>query len=115
MKFLANENFPNPSVQILRNSGLDVISVSESRPSISDEEVIKWASSESRIILTFDKDYGEIVFRYRIPCSVIFFREKGNAPTDSANTLLEILKEITVEGHFTVVDKAGIRQRALHY
>ena len=115
MKFLANENFPRPSVEILRNAGYDVLSVSESKPSIADEEVIKWAKDEGRIILTFDKDYGEIVFRYRIPCSVIFFRAKGETPADSGNTLVTILKELKVEGYFTVVDKTGIRQRELKF
>ncbi|MBK8660066.1 MAG: DUF5615 family PIN-like protein [Bacteroidetes bacterium] len=115
MRFLANENFPKPSVDILRSKGYEVLSVSEMNPSITDEAVVNWANNEGRIILTFDKDYGEIVFRYRIPCSVVFFRAKGETPTDVGNTLLEILKDIKLEGYFTVVDKTGIRQRELKF
>jgi len=48
MKFLANENFPLESIRILRQSGLDIVSVGQEYPSISDEEVIGMAISEAR-------------------------------------------------------------------
>lgn len=115
MKFLANENFPNPSIKALKELGHDVVSVNEYRPSITDEEVVKWANAEGRIILTFDRDYGEIVFRYKIACSVVFFRDKGEKPTSAANMLLELMNTIKLEGYFTVIDKNGIRQRELKF
>jgi len=76
MKFLANENFPKPSIKIIRDAGHDILHVGDSRPSISDEEVVKWSKEDSRVILTFDKDYGEIVFRYKIKCAVLFLEIK---------------------------------------
>jgi predicted nuclease of predicted toxin-antitoxin system len=112
---LANENFPKPSIVIMRNSGLDVVSVQESNPSISDKEVVEWANRENRIILTFDKDYGEIVFRNKIPCSVVFFRRKGKSPKDAGDYLLKILLLIKWDGYFTVIDDNGIRQRELKF
>ena len=115
MNFLANENFPKPSLQILLNEGHDIRSVGDLRPSISDEEVVSWAKEEDRVILTFDKDYGEIVFRYKIKCAVIFFRDKGDNPLFAGLKLLELLKEISVEGYFTVIDRNGIRQRELKF
>ena len=115
MKFLANENFPTPSFQIISDAGFDIKSVADLRPSISDEEVVKWAKEEDRVILTFDKDYGEIVFRYKIICAVIFFRDKGDNPLFAGLKLLEIIKEISMEGCFTVIDKNGIRQRELKF
>jgi hypothetical protein len=115
MKFLANENFPKPSINIIRNAGFDVLSVGDSRPSISDEEVVKWAKDDDRVILTFDKDYGEIVFRYKIKCGVIFFRDKGDDPTFGGLKLLELLRDMNVEDFFTVIDKNGVRQRELKF
>ena len=71
--FLANENFSRPSTTILRDNGFTVKSTQEESPGISDKEVIQIAASLNLIILTFDTDYGEINFRYKIdnPLSVI--------------------------------------------
>ncbi|MCY4551898.1 MAG: DUF5615 family PIN-like protein [Defluviicoccus sp.] len=63
MKLLANENIPLDSVRSLRSGGHDVVSISEQSPGISDEDVIRIARAENRIIVTFDRDYGELVFR----------------------------------------------------
>lgn len=57
MKFLANENFPRASFRILRAEGLDIEHIGETNPSVSDEEVMKMALQEERIIITFDNDY----------------------------------------------------------
>jgi predicted nuclease of predicted toxin-antitoxin system len=63
MRFLANENFPAPSIRLLKELGIEVKSISENSPGIVDEKVIQIAQKEKRIILTFDKDYGELIFR----------------------------------------------------
>jgi len=55
MRFLANENFPDPSIPLLRADGHDVRSISAEHPGISDPQVIAIAQAEDRIILTFDK------------------------------------------------------------
>lgn len=64
MKFLANENFPLPSINVLRSEGYDILNIAEVCPGISDVEVVQKAISENRAILTFDKDYGEIIFKH---------------------------------------------------
>ncbi len=115
MKFLANENFPFPSTSLLRNSGHYVYSISEESPGISDLEVIDKAKSKGLIILTFDKDYGEIIFKHSInkPPSVIFFKFKGENPKAAAETLIDLLKtkDLKIENRFTVIEKENIRQR----
>ena len=76
MKLLANENFPLTSVQFLRSKGHDVLFVGEDFPGISDEEVLEVALKEKRTILTFDRDYGELIFKYqkRLPKGVLYLR-----------------------------------------
>ena len=56
--------------------------IQEEFPGISDEEVLKRATDLNYIILTFDRDYGELIFRYHLinPPAVIYFREKGKDP-----------------------------------
>jgi predicted nuclease of predicted toxin-antitoxin system len=116
MQFLANENFPLPSILFLRQEGYIVRSVTESYPGISDVQVIGKAESENSIILTFDKDYGEIIFKLGLknPPAVIFFRFKGEEPVAAGKLLTDLLKsqKLIVEKKFTVIEKGGIRQRS---
>ncbi len=58
MRFLANENFPLPSVRLLRQAGYDVASITEDSPGMDDSEVLTRATDERLVILTFDRDYG---------------------------------------------------------
>lgn len=58
---LANENFPAPAIRKLRAAGIDVIAVREAMPSASDKEVMAYARREQRWIVTFDRDYGDLV------------------------------------------------------
>jgi predicted nuclease of predicted toxin-antitoxin system len=115
MEFLANENFPAPSIGLIRDAGYQVYSISESSPGESDEQVISKAKKEGLIILTFDKDYGEILMRTQMPDppSVVFFRYKGQNPTFAGNILIELLTEPSIElvRKFTVIDKGEVRQR----
>jgi predicted nuclease of predicted toxin-antitoxin system len=82
MVFLANENFPYPSIKIIENAGYEIISISEKHPGINDNEVVELAQKNGFIILTFDKDYGEILFKHaqHNPPSVVFFRFYGDHP-----------------------------------
>jgi predicted nuclease of predicted toxin-antitoxin system len=113
--FLANENFPRPSTTILREHGFIVKSIQEDSPGIADTEVIEIAVKLNLIILTFDSDYGELIFKYSKdnPPSVVYFREKGNQPEFAARALLSLLSEtnIKLSGAFTVVEAKNIRQR----
>lgn len=67
MRFLANENFPLPSVRLLRQAGYDLASVTEDSPGIEDAQVLSRAADEQRVILNFDRDYGELIYRLRLP------------------------------------------------
>ena len=76
MRLLANENVPLVAVVALRSIGDDVLWVAESFPSTRDADVLARAVSESRVLLTFDKDFGELAFRHEQPaaCGVILLR-----------------------------------------
>lgn len=117
MKFLANENFPFPSIKTLRENGYDVVSISEDLSGISDEEVLRKASLENLIILTFDRDYGELIFKYQKdnPPAVVYFRTKGQSPNEAGKILIEKIEveKILLVNFFTVVEETGVRQRKL--
>ena len=58
--FYANENFPRPAVEALRDLGHDVLTIQESgRAGIAlpDEEVLASATADQRILLTFNRKH----------------------------------------------------------
>ncbi|MCK4859517.1 MAG: DUF5615 family PIN-like protein [Candidatus Omnitrophica bacterium] len=118
MDFLANENFPLFSIKLLRNAGYNVTSVLEETPGAKDIDILKRAYRENCIILTFDRDYGELIYRHRlfIPGGVAYFRFDPFTPSEPAEILLKILKEdkVLILGKFTVIERTRIRQRTLH-
>ena len=111
MKFLANENFMAAGVRLLRDAGLDVIFIAEESPSIKDAQVMEIAIQTNRTILTHDRDYGELMFKYgyRPPAGVIYFRMKDYLPKEPAQVLLTLLADTSFlfEGLHTVIDNDG--------
>lgn len=63
MKLLANENFPLKNIHYLKSKGFDISSIGTDNPSIKDNVVMDIAIKEERTILTFDRDYGELIFK----------------------------------------------------
>ncbi len=114
MEFLADENFPMPSIMVLREK-FKVHSVLEDFPGTDDKSILEKASKEDLIILTFDKDYGELIFRhgFRTPPEVVFFRFKANGPRVAGEILLDLIenRHLIIKNHFTIIDKQGVRQR----
>ncbi len=66
IKLLANGNFPLAGGEIIRSAGFDIKAIGVDFSGIFDYEVIDLAIKERRLILTFDRDYGELIFKKRI-------------------------------------------------
>jgi len=117
MRFLANENFPLASVTRLREAGHDVAAVIEDLPGAKDSEVLARAAREERTVLTFDRDYGELIYRLGLPTpvGVIYFRFDPLTPEEPAERLLRLLtvSDLSLEKKFTVVERGQVRQRPL--
>lgn len=118
MKFLADENIPASVVVMLENSGFSICSVRMVSAGISDREVMQIASREERIILTFDKDFGELAVKDAIiPVpGVILFRLPGMKPDQLASFITGVLTSREDRGgHFSVVETERIRMRQLSF
>lgn len=117
MQFLANENFPLKSVFLLREYGYQVASVTEDSPGIKDQEVLQRAVQERRIMLTFDRDYGELIYRKRLPAppGVVYFRFEPVSPEEPARRLLMFLTtgQFRWQGKFTIIERGRVRQKPL--
>ncbi|MDO8548528.1 MAG: DUF5615 family PIN-like protein [Ignavibacteria bacterium] len=115
MKLLANENFPLVSVNVLKELGYDTKAIGVDDKSISDKQVIELASRENRLILTFDKDYGELIFRYsyKPPAGIIFLRLNKYTPDEPAKIVHKLLSDrlLKTKKNLTVYDGKTIRQR----
>lgn len=102
---------------MMRDKGLDILSVYESYRGISDESIMDISENENRIILTFDKDYGELIFHFRKPFTsgIVFFRLIPKNNKELASILLDIIrdKKIELSGKFTIVERDKIHQKLL--
>ena len=105
------------SIVRLRNAGHDVAAVREDAPGASDAAVFQRAAEEGRILLTFDRDFGALVFQGvgSLPTGVVFLRFQPAFAEHASQVILELLELPGVElrGRFTVADGRRIRQRVL--
>ncbi len=115
MKLLANENFPLKSVNLIREAGFDILAISSYFSGILDSEVMKIAIDENRLILTFDRDYGELVFKkgYKPSAGIIYFRWDSFFPEEPGEYFIKLCNESKMQFNnmLTVISKDNIRQR----
>jgi predicted nuclease of predicted toxin-antitoxin system len=117
MRWLANENIPLASIRRLRAVGHDVSAIIEDAPGSDDTVVLAQAVQEDRIILTFDRDYGELIYKRRLspPPGIVDFRIIPATPEEPAERLLQLLAApgFSLEDNFTILEPGQARQRAL--
>lgn len=116
MRFLANENMPSSVIARLRFAGHDVLFAKESLRGADDRLILGRAQADSRILLTQDKDFGELAFRSGLPadCGIILFRLSGASPADDQARMIEVIESRTDwGGMFTVADELRVRMRPL--
>jgi predicted nuclease of predicted toxin-antitoxin system len=65
LNILADESVDGPIVKRLRQEGHTVQYIAEMTPGITDDMVLELANQEAALLLTADKDFGELVFRQR--------------------------------------------------
>ena len=115
MKLLANENFPLKSVLYLKSKGFDIKAIGIDNPSIKDDHVMNIAIQEERMILTFDRDYGELIFKYNYKPEkgVIYLRLEEYEAEEPGKIVEQLIsqQQFVFNNALTVVDKTGIRQR----
>lgn len=111
---LADENFPGPVIRGLAAAGHDILSVAASAPGISDLAVLDLACRTGRRLLTFDVDFGELVFSRGAPAptAILYFRLHPIVIEEVVELALRAVAE-TPDGHFAVVGRESTRIRPL--
>jgi predicted nuclease of predicted toxin-antitoxin system len=111
-RFLANENAPREAVLAARTYGFDVAWMVELQPGANDEIVLSLAQQDDRVLITFDKDFGELVFRRGLAGSrgIILLRPRLRSPDIVSAFIVNVLSQpIDWTGHFTVAREGSLR------
>ncbi len=94
MNFLADESVDRPIVERLRRDGHQVSYATELGPGMSDDDVLNLANQEAALLLTADKDFGEMVFRQRLHAhGVVLIRLAGLLPARKAEIVALAIRE----------------------
>jgi predicted nuclease of predicted toxin-antitoxin system len=114
LKFVADENLDRQIVERLRQDGHVVWYIAEMATGVSDQDVLNLANHEQALLLTADKDFGELVYRqHLVNPGVILLRLAGLQPTVKAELVARAVSAHMKEmaGSFVVVSHRAIRIR----
>jgi len=111
---LADENMPLPVINGLIAAGYDVLAVVSVSPGINDRAVLDLARNEGRCLLTFDSDFGDLIFFHGAlpPPAILYFRIHPMVVGDVLAAALCALVEVS-DGVIAVVTRDDIRLRSL--
>jgi predicted nuclease of predicted toxin-antitoxin system len=115
VRFLADENLALSMVEALRRLGHDVDWVRSDVPGSTDEQVLARAAADGRVLLTADKDFGELAFRSGLPAEsgIILLRLRGSAEIRTTTLVAAIAARDDWAGQFAVVEHDRIRMTPL--
>lgn len=111
---VADENLPAAVVEALREEGLEVWSIREAVAGAADVDVLRWAAERGALLITADKDFGELVYlRRQQETGVVLLRLGDLTDVEQAAALVRVMREHGSElaGCFTVVAPTRIRMR----
>jgi predicted nuclease of predicted toxin-antitoxin system len=114
VRYLADESVGQSIVDALRGAGYEVDSIAELSLGASDLDVLARASRQSSVLITEDKDFGELVFRRKQPNpSVVLLRLSGLTRQRRIAIAVQVFADRAADfaGAFTVVTDAGVRVR----
>ena len=114
MNLLADEGVDRAVVERLREDGHDVLYVAELSPSIPDDDVLRQANDRGALLVTADKDFGELVFRQgRVHFGVVLLRLVGLSNATKAQIVAEVCRDRASElsRAFSVISPGQVRIR----
>ena len=115
MNFVADEGIDRQIVERLRQDGHEILYVAEMEPGISDEEVLNRANKKGALLITTDKDFGEIVFHQNLLTigGVVLLRLLGLSPELKAEIVSQVIESRSADlpNAFSVISPGRIRIR----
>jgi len=116
MRFLADENVSRRVIERLRGQGFDVVSIGETRSGATDRDVLETANAEGCILITEDRDFGELVIRQRLRVHGMMLLELDRLSNAAqADLLVDVvsLHGDKLVGNLAVIEPQRIRVRPL--
>ena len=115
MKIIADECVDFGIIRMLRANGVEVYSILEETASIQDVDVLKIANEQETILLTEDKDFGELVFRLKMPNhGVILVRMMENSRAEKIKKVVNVILQhyVQLKDAFSLItdDKVKIKK-----
>ena len=112
-RLLMDENQARSTINLLKLDGHDVISVAEMEPGASDTRVLFLARETTRILVTYDSDFGDLIFQHGElpPPAILYLRLHPTDPIAAAGFVADALR-LPTEGLLVVCTRDGERRRA---
>jgi predicted nuclease of predicted toxin-antitoxin system len=114
MRFAVDESTGTAVVEYLRSLGHDVLAVAGTMPQADDLDILDRAVSEGRILITNDKDFGELVFRSgKAHQGVVLLRLHDESSANRVRVVKAVLEKYAdrLASHFVVATEGGVRIR----
>lgn len=114
MNFVVDESTGAAVVEFLRSAGHDVLAIAETSPQTDDFDIITRAAADGRIVVTNDKDFGELVFRSgQSHAGVLLLRLHDECAANRVRVVKAVVDQFAdrLAGSFTVAGEKGIRIR----
>ena len=115
MRFIVDESTGFGIARYLQSEGHDVLIVAEVMPEADDVTILQRAFVEERIVVTNDKDFGELIFRLRERHhGVILLRLQNESGSNRIQVMTALMTQFASQlpGHFTVVTEQKVRFRS---
>jgi len=112
MNFVADESCAGPVIRALREAGHDVVAIAEVAKGATDEDVLHRALNEKRVLITEDRDFGELVYaRGRPSTGVILVRFQSLARRAKPATVVDAVAKLgaRLQDAFTVIEPGRVR------
>ena len=116
LKFLVDESSGKKLADALKNNGYDSVYVGDFLLGANDEKILEASNKEKRIVITNDKDFGELIFRHKnLSSGIILLRLKNNIPVVRISTVFMLIKKfgINLKRKFIVASEDKIRIKTL--
>ncbi len=114
MRFLVDESTGQSVVEFLRGLGHDVVAVADSMPQAIEPDILAAAAADARVIVTNDKDFGELVFRLGIAHrGVVLLRLRHDSADNKKRVLQSVLNRLgeQIVGRFVIATETHVRVR----
>jgi predicted nuclease of predicted toxin-antitoxin system len=111
VRFLLDENVPFDLLSALRERGHNAAHVAEVASGEDDQSVLERAREQNRILVTFDRDFGRLIYYERgsAPPGVVYMRSRPSGAADTIARFVAVLDAAPagLEGRFIVVEQDG--------